>query len=60
MVTTGDGKYYSNGLDLEALSKYGDEDMKEFDRNFQLLHKRLLTFPVITIAAINGVNHLSK
>uniref|UniRef100_A0A1X7VG08 Uncharacterized protein n=2 Tax=Amphimedon queenslandica TaxID=400682 RepID=A0A1X7VG08_AMPQE len=54
LVTTGDGKFYSNGLDLEAMSTYNEEQFKEFDRTYQLAHKRLLTFPMVTIAAING------
>ncbi|CAG8620020.1 13271_t:CDS:2 [Ambispora leptoticha] len=50
LVTTGEGKFYSNGLDLEhALST------PNFFENYYLKFLiRLLTFPIPTVAAING------
>lgn len=54
LVTTGEGKFYSNGLDLDALSGIGREQMQSFFVSLDRLFARLLTFPVVTIAAING------
>ena len=55
LITTGDGKFYSNGLDLDNFPSYSPEDVRVlFDVNLNTLFKRMLTFPVITIAAING------
>ena len=55
LITAGDGKFYSNGLDLDNFPSYSPEDVRVlFDVNLNTLFKRMLTFPVITIAAING------
>ncbi|RUS17350.1 ClpP/crotonase-like domain-containing protein [Endogone sp. FLAS-F59071] len=50
LVTTGKGKFYSNGLDLEhALST------PRFMEDYYLkMLSRLCTFPIPTVAAING------
>ena len=51
LVTTGDGKFYSNGLDVEVL---GSPDAGPYlDRVCDLL-ARLLVAPVVTVAAVNG------
>lgn len=53
LVVTGEGKFFSNGLDLDRLSS----DAAELGRTasgFQRLLGRLLVFPVYTVAAING------
>ena len=53
VVVTAEGKFFSNGLDLETLGTEGpalDAMFVELDR----LCGRLLTFPAYTIAAING------
>ncbi len=50
LITAGEGKFFSNGLDLEhALSVPGF-----FDNYFLKLLSRVLTFPIPTVAAING------
>ncbi|CAG8726755.1 11935_t:CDS:2, partial [Racocetra fulgida] len=50
LITIGEGKFYSNGLDLEhALNTPGF-----FDDYFLKLLARILTFPIPTVAAING------
>ena len=54
VVTIGEGKYFSNGLDLAGMESYTEEDFKQFERNVRALFKRLLLFPVVTIAALNG------
>jgi enoyl-CoA hydratase/carnithine racemase len=54
LVTVGDGKFYSNGLDLDWMSKV---DAKEAFDNVGLVHgllARMLGFPCVTVAAING------
>ncbi|XP_025114641.1 enoyl-CoA delta isomerase 2, peroxisomal-like [Pomacea canaliculata] len=54
LLTTGEGKFYSNGLDLDWLSKQNTEGRNNFKLAFNSLFTRLLTFPIPTIAAING------
>jgi enoyl-CoA hydratase/carnithine racemase len=54
LVTCGEGKFYSNGLDLEWMMSAGGPAANE---NVQRVHEllvRMLTLPVITVAAING------
>ena len=54
VVTIGDGKFYSLGLDLEHLVTMAPYDLITFTTNLQKLLARLLTFPLVTVAAING------
>ena len=55
LVTTGDGKFYSNGLDLDWLSQLNEVQHHEmFNVLLPSLLWRLLTFPMPTIAAVNG------
>ncbi|XP_077992902.1 uncharacterized protein LOC144446930 [Glandiceps talaboti] len=53
-ITVGVGKFYSNGLDLNWLMQQDKETMEKFHRFRRTLYSRILTFPVPTIAAING------
>ena len=53
LVTTGRGKFFSNGLDLAWLGEHGDRG-PAYLRDVQHLLARLLTLPVPTIAAVNG------
>jgi enoyl-CoA hydratase/carnithine racemase len=53
LVTTGDRKFYTNGMDLDWLatvSAEADRFLTEVNRLFA----RLLGFPVETVAAVNG------
>ncbi len=52
LVTTGEGKFYSNGLDLDWLGTASDP-AASLDRVHRLL-VRVLTFPAVTVAAVNG------
>ena len=52
LVTTGQGKFYSNGLDLDWLPTATDP-ARFIDRLHDLL-VRVLTFPAVTVAAVNG------
>ncbi|GAA1457007.1 enoyl-CoA hydratase/isomerase family protein [Williamsia maris] len=53
LVTVGHGKFYSNGLDLEWLMANGDRADWYVDQVQELFH-RILTFPLPTVAAVNG------
>ena len=53
MVTVSDGKHYSLGLDVDLLS--GGVDMIQYLFDVQKLYRRLLTFPMVTVAAANGI-----
>ncbi len=55
LVTAGTGKFYSNGLDLEWLfAKASDAERRSYIPSVLALMARILTFPTITVAAING------
>ena len=54
LVTTGEGKFYSLGLDLVALAGMSPVEMQQFAHDLQKTLLRLLTFPLVTVAAING------
>ncbi|XP_070196221.1 uncharacterized protein [Littorina saxatilis] len=54
VVTTGEGKFYSNGLDTDWLATIDSDTMANFLRSLVELLLRLLTFPLPTVAAING------
>lgn len=53
LVTTGSGKFFSNGLDLEWLMT-GAESMPAFAAEVEQLFARILAAPYITVAACNG------
>lgn len=54
LVTTGEGKFYTNGLDLDWISKLQPEQAGPFISEVHELLARVLTFPLITVAAVNG------
>ena len=54
MVTTGTGRFYSNGLDLEPLLASGPENMAAFVADDERLFARVIKSPYITVAACNG------
>lgn len=53
LVTHGTGKFFSNGLDLDFLMANGDRAGWYVDRVHNVL-ARILTFPMPTLAAVNG------
>ena len=53
LITTGSGKFYSNGLDLDWLMAHGDQ-MQFYVGRVHALFARVLTLPVATAAALNG------
>lgn len=54
LVLTGDGKFFSNGLDLEWLGSADDDGRRQTLNRVYRLFARLLAFPAPTVAAING------
>ncbi|HEX4335831.1 MAG TPA: enoyl-CoA hydratase/isomerase family protein [Polyangiaceae bacterium] len=54
LVTTGTGKFYSNGLDLDWLGSDQCKDRPAFVGAVQRLLARMLAFPRPTVAAANG------
>ena len=53
LVTTGTGKFFSNGLDLDWLGDHPDEMISYLDRVHRL-YARVLRLPCVTVAACNG------
>lgn len=53
LVTTGTGKFYSNGLDLEWLGT-GAEDLNSFAGEVERIFARILGAAYPTVAACNG------
>ena len=60
LVTIGDGKFYSLGLDLEHMATMATYELITFTGDLQKFLARLLTFPLVTVAAINGTYSLGK
>ena len=57
LVTTGEGKFYSNGLDMPTLAEAGKSGREGLAAHLGRVHRlfaRVLAFPRITVAAING------
>ncbi len=53
LVTTGAGKFYSNGMDLEWLATVPAQAGDYLTAIYRLLG-RVLSFPAVTVAAVNG------
>jgi enoyl-CoA hydratase/carnithine racemase len=53
LVTTGTGKFYCNGLDLDHMTSEG-VDGRAYLRDVLDIMRRILTFPAYTVAALNG------
>ncbi|MFL6204856.1 MAG: enoyl-CoA hydratase/isomerase family protein [Acidimicrobiales bacterium] len=53
LVAVGEGRFFSNGLDLEWLTNDGSDDAAFIDDVHRMLH-RVLALDMITVAAING------
>jgi enoyl-CoA hydratase/carnithine racemase len=54
LVTIGEERFYSTGLDLGWLATQGGPGINEFLADLHLLLARLLAFPMATVAALNG------
>ncbi|WPR64621.1 enoyl-CoA hydratase/isomerase family protein [Glutamicibacter protophormiae] len=53
LVTTGTGKFYSNGLDVAEAEGPAELD-PDYVRQLQAVYRRVLTLPMPTAAAVNG------
>src|SRR5580693_2995528 len=53
LVTTGEGKFYSNGMDLDWLATVPEQAGDYLLAIYRVLG-RVLSFPAITVAAVNG------
>ena len=53
LVTTGEGKFYSNGMDLDWLATVPERAGEYLTAIYRMLG-RVLSFPAITVAAVNG------
>lgn len=53
LVTTGEGKFYSNGMDLDWLAT-APARAREYLRMIYRVLGRVLSLPAITVAAVNG------
>ena len=53
LVTVGEGKFFSNGLDLEWMGGAGGDDPHFLDDVHRMLH-RVLRLDLVTVAAVNG------
>jgi enoyl-CoA hydratase/carnithine racemase len=54
LVTTGSGKFFSNGLDLAYMMGEGKDRAGESLASVLALIRRVLIFPCITVSAVNG------
>lgn len=54
LVTTGTGKFYSNGLDLDNVMSDGGAGAQEYIASVLDLMRRVLTLDCVSVAAING------
>lgn len=54
LVTTGAGKFYSSGLDLDWMGRVDSKQVQEHMDHVHNTFLRILTFPMITVAALNG------
>lgn len=57
LVTTGEGKFFSNGLDMATLAeagKAGRAGLAAYIGRAHRLFARVLAFPRVTVAALNG------
>ena len=56
LITTAEGKFFSNGFDLQWLAGFVQQPdtISNFMTDFHKLTARILTFPLPTLAALNG------
>jgi len=54
LVVTGAGKFFSNGLDLDWMGSDDCDDVPTFLASVLRVLGRVLTFPAVTVAAVNG------
>jgi enoyl-CoA hydratase/carnithine racemase len=54
LVLTGEGKFFSNGLNVQVVMGLEGEERSQFGARMMEIMRRLLLLPVPTVAAVNG------
>lgn len=54
VVLTGEGKFFSNGLDLDWMMQAPEGGASDVVNGLQALYARLITFPMLIVGAVNG------
>ncbi|XP_067672057.1 uncharacterized protein [Haliotis asinina] len=54
LITTGKGRFFSNGIDLEYMMSLEGSEISKWMTRLQGFLYRVMTFPMPTVAAING------
>ncbi|MEZ5166125.1 MAG: enoyl-CoA hydratase/isomerase family protein [Acidimicrobiales bacterium] len=54
LITTGSGKHYSNGLDVDWMAGRSGREIGTYVTSVEAVLARILTFPAPTVAAVNG------
>jgi enoyl-CoA hydratase/carnithine racemase len=54
LVTTGSGKFYSNGLDVEHMMALAGDELNAYLTSVLELYRRTLVLPCVSVAAVNG------
>lgn len=54
LITTGAGKHYSNGLDVDWMAGRESSEIIGYVNSVEKVLGRILTFPAPTVAAVNG------
>jgi len=54
LIMTGEGKFFSNGVNIDAMNNYDKPHMKKFAKTMLEIHRRMMILPFPTVAAING------
>jgi enoyl-CoA hydratase/carnithine racemase len=54
VVVTGVDRHWSTGLDLHEVADMSEPELASFMRSVDLLLGRILTLPLVTVAALNG------
>lgn len=54
VLVKGEGKFWCNGLDLNWVDSHSPPEVAEHNANLNALFERVLTFPLPTVAALNG------
>jgi enoyl-CoA hydratase/carnithine racemase len=54
LIMTGEGKFFSNGVNIDAMSKFNKAEMEKFAQTMLEIHRRMVMLPCPTVAAING------
>ena len=54
LILTGEGKFFSNGLDVPVVMSLKGDDAARFSANMGQIMARLLLLPIPTVAGVNG------